>query len=128
MLVPRTAEADLCHAESRLPRGRGGAPAHRRALRQRGGDPRLRPRRAARQARSKPGYVLLQGLSNPNRSMLLRRLVVARKGMAAGPRAVEAVMRFCFEEMRFHRLWLDVREDNAPARRSYERFGFFTEG
>ena len=74
------------------------------------------------------GYVLLQGLSNPNRSMLLRRLVVARKGMGAGPRAVEAVMRFCFEKMRFHRLWLDVRQDNAPARRIYERFGFSTEG
>ena len=74
------------------------------------------------------GYVLLQGLRDPNLSMLLRRLVVAKKGRGAGPRAVEAVIRFCFEECNYHRLWLDVREDNAPARRMYERFGFVVEG
>ena len=70
------------------------------------------------------GYFVLQGLRDPNRAMLLRRLVVARKGRGAGPRAVEAVIRYCFDTCRFHRLWLDVREDNAPARRIYERFGF----
>ena len=74
------------------------------------------------------GYVVLQGLRDPNRAMLLRRLVVARKGRGAGPRAVEAVIRYCFDTCRFHRLWLDVREDNAPARRIYERFGFVLEG
>jgi transposase len=37
------AQADRCHAEGRLSRGRRGAPAHRRALRRRGGDPRPWP-------------------------------------------------------------------------------------
>lgn len=74
------------------------------------------------------GYVLLQGLRDPNLSMLLRRLVIAKKGRGAGPRAVEAVIRYCFDTCGFHRLWLDVREDNAPARRIYERFGFVVEG
>ena len=74
------------------------------------------------------GYILLQGLENPNLSMLLRRLVIARKGVGAGPRTVEAVLRFCFDEAEFHRLWLDVREDNAAALRIYERFGFVEEG
>lgn len=74
------------------------------------------------------GYVLLQGLRDPNLSMLLRRLVVTKKGRGAGPRAIEAVMRYCFQECGYHRLWLDVREDNAAARRMYERFGFVVEG
>lgn len=74
------------------------------------------------------GYVVLQGLRDPNRAMLLRRLVVASKGRGAGPRAVEAVIRYCFDDCGFHRLWLEVREDNSAARRIYQRFGFVTEG
>ncbi|SDY71004.1 GNAT family N-acetyltransferase [Citreimonas salinaria] len=74
------------------------------------------------------GYVVLQGLRDPSRAMLLRRLVVARKGRGAGPRAVEAVIRHCFDDCGLHRLWLEVREDNPAARRIYERFGFVTEG
>ena len=76
----------------------------------------------------KLGYVVLQGLRDPSRAMLLRRLVVARKGRGAGPRAVEAVIRYCFGDCGFHRLWLEVREDNSAARRIYQRFGFVTEG
>jgi RimJ/RimL family protein N-acetyltransferase len=74
------------------------------------------------------GFVVLQGLQNPHLSLLLRRLVIVRKGAGAGRRTVAAVCRYCFEEIGFHRLWLDVREDNAPARRLYQRAGFVVEG
>ncbi|OAB55268.1 hypothetical protein AY600_13855 [Phormidium willei BDU 130791] len=73
------------------------------------------------------GYVILQGLETPDRSLLLRRLVVTRKGQGVGGRALRAAQRFCFETLGFHRLWLDVHEDN-PARHLYERLGFVLEG
>jgi RimJ/RimL family protein N-acetyltransferase len=55
-------------------------------------------------------------------------VVVAEKGVGYGRAAVRAVARLAFEELRAHRLWLDVKAQNARARRLYESEGFMTEG
>nr|WP_227644678.1 GNAT family N-acetyltransferase [Halomonas beimenensis] len=73
------------------------------------------------------GYVILQGLASQEREMLLRRIVVTRKGHGIGRRAVEAVIRLCFDTLGFRRLWLEVHADNTGARRLYERLGFRVE-
>ncbi|MGM0583545.1 MAG: GNAT family N-acetyltransferase [Pseudomonadota bacterium] len=70
------------------------------------------------------GYVVLEGLQDPGRALLLRRIVVTRKGEGIGNRAVEAVERFCFETLGFRRLWLEVHEANPAARRVYAERGF----
>jgi RimJ/RimL family protein N-acetyltransferase len=36
--------------------------------------------------------------------------------------------RFAFDELKAHRLWLDVKQTNARARQLYEAEGFTTEG
>lgn len=74
------------------------------------------------------GFVVLEGHCDPNDSLLLRRLVIARKGRGFGKEAVALLTGYCFEVLAFHRLWLTVLKGNEPARRLYRRLGFVTEG
>lgn len=74
------------------------------------------------------GFVVLEGHSDPNDCLLLRRLVIARKGRGFGKEAVALLTGYCFEVLAFHRLWLTVLKGNEPARRLYRRLGFVTEG
>lgn len=74
------------------------------------------------------GYVVLEGLESDDRAILLRRIVVDRKGEGIGDRAMEATERYCFDELGFPRLWLEVHEDNEPALGLYRRHGFREEG
>lgn len=74
------------------------------------------------------GYVILEDARDPNRSLLLRRIVIRGKGRGHGSGALRLVARYCFEELRFHRLWLYVAVDNRRALRFYRRLGFVKEG
>lgn len=74
------------------------------------------------------GFVLLAGLRGENSAVEFRRIVVAEKGRGFGRAAVEAVKRYCFEELDAHRLWLDVFDDNNRARSLYASAGFRVEG
>ena len=74
------------------------------------------------------GFVLLAGMKDENRSIELRRIVIAEKGRGYGRAAVEEVKRRCFEQLNGHRLWLDVVETNQRARGLYESAGFRVEG
>lgn len=74
------------------------------------------------------GFVMLEGHSDPNDCLLLRRLVIARKGRGFGKETVALLAGYCFEVLAFHRLWLTVLKTNEPARRLYRRLGFVTEG
>jgi RimJ/RimL family protein N-acetyltransferase len=74
------------------------------------------------------GYVILAGLSNPHLSLELRRIVVQSKGRGIGRQAVQLIKQYCFEQLRFHRLWLDVYADNDRAIHLYRSEGFVEEG
>ena len=74
------------------------------------------------------GFVVLEGHGDPNESLLLRRVVIGRKGRGFGKETVALLARYCFEVLAFHRLWLTVLKGNEPARRLYRRLGFVTEG
>lgn len=45
-----------------------------------------------------------------------------------GRESLRLVEKYCFEEVRFHRLWLDVFEDNFRAIQLYKLQGFMQEG
>jgi len=49
-------------------------------------------------------------------------------GKGLGTDALNALLDFTFGELRMERVWLDVYEFNARARRSYEKCGFVLEG
>lgn len=74
------------------------------------------------------GYMIIAGLNNPHRSLELMRIVVTEKDKGYGHEALELVKILAFEELGFHRLWLDVRQKNSKAKLLYENAGFELEG
>jgi RimJ/RimL family protein N-acetyltransferase len=77
---------------------------------------------------SRVGYIILAGLADANQSIEFRRIVVTEKGKGYGKEALRLVKKLAFEELKAHRLWLDVREHNVRARHVYESEGFVAEG
>jgi diamine N-acetyltransferase len=73
-------------------------------------------------------YVILRGLSEQNRAIELKRIVVAAPERGLGRRILTEVIRMVFEELGAHRLFLDVYADNARACHLYESLGFIYEG
>lgn len=74
------------------------------------------------------GYLLLAGLRDEDHSVELRRIVVAERGRGSGRAGLELVQRHAFGELGARRLWLDLRVDNARARRAAAAVGFLPEG
>ncbi|TAE21626.1 MAG: N-acetyltransferase [Candidatus Kapaibacterium sp.] len=74
------------------------------------------------------GFIILAGLENSNLSLEFRRIVIQSKGKGLGRQCLQLVKRYCFENLRFHRLWLDVFEDNSRAIHLYKSEQFVEEG
>jgi diamine N-acetyltransferase len=74
------------------------------------------------------GYVILAGLLDPNQSIEFRRIVITEKGRGYGKTTVEIIKKLAFETYYAHRLWLDVKAQNARAQAVYEAAGFVIEG
>lgn len=74
------------------------------------------------------GFVLLAGLSQPDRTLEFRRIIISQKGRGLGRESISLIQHYCFEELGHHRLWLDVFEDNSRAIHLYESLGFVKEG
>jgi diamine N-acetyltransferase len=72
--------------------------------------------------------VPLTSIKEPNRCVELRRIVIARPGHGLGRAALTLVLDHAFGELRAHRVWLDVKRDNARARHLYAALGFVEEG
>ena len=74
------------------------------------------------------GHVLLSGILSKNKSLEFRRIFISEKGKGYGREAIHLIKKLCFEELKFHRLWLDVHTDNSTAICLYESEGFQPEG
>lgn len=74
------------------------------------------------------GFVILAGLCNPDLSLEFRRMVIDKKGNGLGRQTVNLVKEYCFRILHFHRLWLDVYEDNERGIHIYQSEGFRLEG
>ncbi len=74
------------------------------------------------------GYFLLAGLKNPHNSIELRRIVISEKGKGFGKSSIELIKKMAFEDLKAHRLWLDVKLYNTVAQELYLRTGFVKEG
>jgi RimJ/RimL family protein N-acetyltransferase len=49
-------------------------------------------------------------------------------GRGLGREAAELIVRYGFDTVNLHRIWLEVYEDNVAARKIYEKLGFRLEG
>jgi ribosomal protein S18 acetylase RimI-like enzyme len=74
------------------------------------------------------GFLILRGLGTEDRSLELKRLVIARPGRGLGRLTLRLLKRVAFERLAAHRLWLDVMPHNDPARHLYASEGFKVEG
>lgn len=74
------------------------------------------------------GYLILQGLTDVNRMIQIRRIVVTEKGQGYGRQALRQAKKIAFETLDTHRLWLDVKTYNPRAQHLYESEGFVVEG
>ncbi len=74
------------------------------------------------------GYLLLAGLSSAAQSLELRRIALRTRDEGLGADALELALGYGFDVLGADRVWLDVLEDNARARRLYDRAGFTDDG
>jgi len=74
------------------------------------------------------GFIILAGLENTNLSLEFRRIVVKSKGKGFGRQCLQLTKEHCFNQLKFHRLWLDVFDDNERAISLYKSEGFRVEG
>ena len=73
------------------------------------------------------GYIILAGISNPNKIIEFRRIVVSKKGFGYGKEALKLIKDIGFKVLGAAKIWLDVYEDNIRAIRLYESQGFCVE-
>ncbi len=76
----------------------------------------------------KVGYMLVAGLKNNNNNIELRRIVITDKGHGYGRQAFILMKQYIFDELKAHRLWLDVKTYNERGRHLYKSEGFIEEG
>lgn len=79
-------------------------------------------------AKKNVGYIIIAGLTNSNRNIEFRRFVISSKGKGFGRKSLKLIKKIAFEELKAHRLWLDVREKNERAQNLYKSEGFIEEG
>jgi RimJ/RimL family protein N-acetyltransferase len=82
----------------------------------------------SRESGEPDGFVLFQGLDDPNLRVHLKRTAVADAGRGLGTRLLSASIDWLFTATDANRLDLEVFVDNTRARRAYEKLGFLTEG
>lgn len=80
-------------------------------------------------ATQKPiGYLIISGIENKNNSIEFRRFVICEKGKGFGKETLKLVKRLAFNDLKAHRLWLDVRVKNIRAQNIYKSEGFKEDG
>ena len=86
------------------------------------------PQASDPQASLPVGYVIVSGLQDPHKTLLLRRIVAVKKGQGYGRKLLQWVKSFAFDHLNYHRLWLDVVASNQRAKALYLSEGFVIEG
>ena len=74
------------------------------------------------------GFLLLAGLTAPDRNIELRRIALAHRGQGIGAPALELALGYAFEILGARRVWLDVVPSNQRALRLYARSGLTDDG
>jgi len=74
------------------------------------------------------GFFILQGINSSDKCLQFRRIVIADKGKGHGKKCLQWAKKYCFEKLKFHRMWLDVFTDNERAIHLYEAEGLQKEG
>lgn len=74
------------------------------------------------------GFVILLGVQSEHRNLHVKRIAVRAPNRGLGRTLLEYALDRAFRHHGAHRLWLDVFDTNARARRLYAAYGFREEG
>lgn len=75
------------------------------------------------------GIIRMDQMDQINRSIRIGcDIVPEERGKGYGTRAFEAILKFCFDHMGMHRLWLITMENNSVAIKLYRNSGLKEEG
>ena len=74
------------------------------------------------------GYAIIAGLKSNNKSIELRRVVIDKKNMGYGSEFLKLMKEYTFEDIKFHKIWLDFFASNSRVESLYKRNGFKKEG
>lgn len=73
------------------------------------------------------GYALVR-MDFKSHIFEVRRIAISEKGRGFGREAMEALMKYAFEQRETNRFWLDVYPDNVIGIRLYESMGMHRDG
>lgn len=74
------------------------------------------------------GFLMIAGLDNPFKEIEFTRIIMDIKGKGYGRESLRLLQAWAFEDLKFHRAWLDCKDHNARALHLYESEGFVREG
>lgn len=78
--------------------------------------------------KQKVGFLMIAGLDNPSKEIEFTRIILAVKGQGYGHETMKMLKSWAFDDLKFHRAWLDCKDHNARALHLYESEGFQREG
>ena len=73
------------------------------------------------------GFLIATGRNSPHHEQYWRRVIINERGKGYGKQAMQAIMKWCFEDLKLERLYLDHYTGN-PAAGLYLSLGFQYEG
>ena len=79
-------------------------------------------------AKEKVGFLMIAGLDNPSKEIEWTRIILDTKGKGYGQETLEMLKSWAFDDLKFHRAWLDCKDYNARALHVYEKAGLVREG
>ena len=71
----------------------------------------------------KVGMLMIAGLDNPSREIEWTRIILDDKGKGYGHETLKMLKSWAFDDLHFHRAWLDCKDHNARALHVYESEG-----
>lgn len=74
------------------------------------------------------GFLMIAGLDNPHKEIEWTRIILDVKGEGYGHETLKMLKSWAFDDLKFHRAWLDCKDYNARALHVYESEGLVKEG
>lgn len=76
----------------------------------------------------KVGFLMIAGLDNPSKEIEWTRIILNVKGKGYGQETLEMLKSWAFDDLKFHRAWLDCKDHNTRALHVYEKADLVREG
>ena len=74
------------------------------------------------------GYLMINGLKTEAKEIERTHVIIDKKGHGYGHEAMKLLKAWAFDDLKFHRGWLDCKDYNARALHLYEAEGMQREG